>query len=56
MLLFSFQYLAYLSWLRLGEVSVNPFGEDDDDFDIVSLFNNHVNVIVHSYYSLNFII
>jgi len=37
------QYLAYLSWLRLGEVSVNPFGEDDDDFDIVSLFNNHVN-------------
>jgi len=36
------QYLAYLSWLKLGEVSVNPFGEDDDDFDIIGLFDNHV--------------
>ena len=39
-----FQYLAYLSWLKLGEVAVNPFGEDDDDFDIVGLFENHVGV------------
>jgi len=36
------QYLAYLAWLKLGEVSVNPFGEDDDDFDIIGLFDNHV--------------
>ena len=38
------QYLAYLSWLKLGEVAVNPFGEDDDDFDIIGLFENHVQV------------
>jgi len=38
------QYLAYLSWLKLGEVAVNPFGEDDDDFDILGLFDNHVEV------------
>jgi len=36
------QYLAYVSWLRLGEVSVNPFGDDDDDFDIIALFDNHI--------------
>ncbi|XP_046438524.1 bestrophin-3-like isoform X1 [Daphnia pulex] len=38
------QYLAYLSWLKLGEVAVNPFGEDDDDFDIIGLFENHVEL------------
>jgi Bestrophin, RFP-TM, chloride channel len=33
-----------LSWLKLAEVAVNPFGEDDDDFDIVELFQNHVHM------------
>jgi hypothetical protein len=33
-----------LSWLKLGEVAVNPFGDDDDDFDIVSLLENHFQV------------
>ena len=25
-------------------MAVNPFGEDDDDFDIVELFQNHVHL------------
>ena len=57
---FWFQYLAYLSWLKLGEVSVNPFGEDDDDFDIIGLFDNHVKVTTQSIFfwtkNLKFII
>ena len=38
------QYLAYMAWLRLGEVAVNPFGDDDDDFDIIGVFDNHIQV------------
>lgn len=30
--------------MKLAEVAANPFGEDDDDFDIIGLFDNHVNV------------
>ena len=33
-----------MSWLKLAEVAVNPFGEDDDDFDVVGLFDDHVRV------------
>ena len=34
-----------MAWLRLGEVAVNPFGDDDDDFDIIGVFDNHVQVM-----------
>lgn len=29
-------------------MAVNPFGEDDDDFDIIGLFESHVQVLQNS--------
>ena len=28
------EFIFYFGWLRIAEVLINPFGDDDDDFDI----------------------
>lgn len=33
------QFFFYMGWLKVAESLINPFGEDDDDFEVSFLFN-----------------
>jgi len=38
------KFLFYFGWLRVAETLYNPFGEDDDDFELNELLNRHFKV------------
>ncbi|CAL1540564.1 unnamed protein product [Lymnaea stagnalis] len=38
------QFLFYMGWLKVAEQMINPFGEDDDDYDINWLLDRHTDV------------
>ena len=38
------KFLFFFGWLRVAETLYNPFGEDDDDFELNELLNRHVRV------------
>lgn len=41
--LFTFlQFFFYMGWLKVAESLVNPFGEDDDDFDINGMIDKNL--------------
>ena len=40
----TFKFLFIFGWLRVAETHYNPFGEDDEDFELNELLNRHFKV------------
>eukprot|EP00092_Neocalanus_flemingeri_P039212 GFUD01042683.1.p1 GENE.GFUD01042683.1~~GFUD01042683.1.p1 ORF type:complete len:370 (-),score=91.16 GFUD01042683.1:360-1469(-) len=40
----TFKFLFYFGWLNVAETLYNPFGCDDEDFELIDLINRHIKV------------
>lgn len=40
------QLIFYLGWLKVAEALINPFGDDDHDFEFLSMIERHRKVSV----------
>ena len=39
-----FEFISYMGWIKVAETLLNPFGEDDEDFQLNDLIERHLKV------------
>ena len=39
-----FEFIAYLGWVKIAETLLNPWGDDDEDFQINYLIDRNFQV------------
>ena len=42
------EFIFYFGWLNVAETLINPFGEDDEDFDVNYLINRNLQLAPQS--------
>ena len=42
-----FEFLFYFGWLNVASNLYNPFGDDDEDFELIALLKRHVKVCMN---------
>ena len=40
----TFKFLFFFGWLNVAETLYNPYGCDDEDFELIDLINRHIKV------------